>query len=73
MQWAHQVTEVRVLTIKRKRKPLLTPLLGPSFSYIEIKKLLDQTRIKYVKDDKIEKTVAKLINDGKTIGWCQGR
>jgi len=58
---------------KRKRKTLLTPLLGPSFSDIEIKKLLDQSRIKYVKDNHIEKTVAKLINDGKTVGWFQGR
>ena len=52
---------------------MLTPLLGPSFSDIEIKKLLDQSRIKYVKDNHIEKTVAKLINDGKTVGWFQGR
>ena len=58
---------------KRKRKTLLTPLLGPSFSDVEISNLLDQSRIKYVKDNHIEKTVAKLINDGKTIGWFQGR
>ena len=58
---------------KRKRKTLLTPLLGPSFSDVEISNLLDQSRIKYVKDNHIEKTVAKLISDGKTVGWFQGR
>ena len=58
---------------KRKRKGLLTPLLGPSFSDTEIENLLDQSRIKYVKDNHIEKTVAKLINNGKTVGWFQGK
>jgi len=57
----------------RKRKNLLTAFLGPSYNDIEIKNLLDQARIKYVKDEKIEKTVAKLIDTGHIVGWFQGR
>ena len=58
---------------KASRKYVLTALLGPSFSNSEIKELLEQSRINYVEDKNIEKTVAKLINQNKTIGWFQSR
>ena len=57
----------------RERKTLLTPLLGPSYKDDEIEILLDQARIRYVKDDEIEKTTAKLIDAGHIVGWFQGR
>jgi carbamoyltransferase len=58
---------------KTPRRQFLTALLGPSFSNLEIKKLLEQSRINYVEDKNIEKTVANLINKNKTVGWFQSR
>ncbi len=53
-----------------------TAYLGPEFSNNEIKKYLDDNKIKYAKfnDDKelIAKT-AKLIHNSNVIGWFQGR
>ena len=58
---------------KHQEDMFLTALLGPSFSNLEIKKLLEQSRINYVEDKNIEKTVANLINKNKTVGWFQSR
>ena len=58
---------------KTSRRQFLTALLGPSFSNLDIKKLLEQSRINYVEDKNIEKTVANLINKNKTVGWFQSR
>ena len=57
----------------RLSKKEMTPYLGPSFSDFEIEDLLKKSRIKYVKEKNIEKKVAKLLNENKTIGWFQGR
>ncbi|MFA6432163.1 MAG: carbamoyltransferase C-terminal domain-containing protein, partial [Candidatus Margulisiibacteriota bacterium] len=46
---------------------------GPEFSDAEIKKALDNYRIKYQKMDKIEAYAAKKIAEGKLIGWFQGK
>ena len=49
--------------------------LGPSYSYEEIKKFLDDNEIKYkiLKEEEIAKKTAKLIRDENVIGWFQGR
>lgn len=46
---------------------------GPEFSENEIKKALDESKLKYRKSDNICLEVAKKIYDGKIIGWFQGR
>lgn len=48
---------------------------GPSFSSKEIKKFLDQNRIKYkeLASEELVKTTARLIAEDKIVGWFQGR
>ncbi len=50
-------------------------LLGPSFSNAEIKDFLDKKGYKYTQLEETElfKVVAKLIAEGKAIGWFQGQ
>ncbi|MBN2545353.1 MAG: carbamoyltransferase [Spirochaetes bacterium] len=50
--------------------------LGPQYSDEEIKKMLDDKKIKYtyIKEDKeFIKTIAKLIYDNNIVGWFYGR
>jgi carbamoyltransferase len=46
---------------------------GPEFSNEEIKAELDLDKLKYTHHQDIAKKCAELINDGKIIGWFQGR
>ena len=46
---------------------------GPSYSDSEIKKELDICQLNYKKLDNTASEVAKLLNEGKVIGWFQGR
>lgn len=46
--------------------------LGPSFSNEEIRRTLDENGLKYEQSEGVEKATAKLIADGKVIGWFQG-
>ena len=46
---------------------------GPEFSNEEIKADLDLDKLKYTHHQDIAKKCAELINDGKVIGWFQGR
>jgi len=57
----------------KNRKNLLSPFIGPSFDESEIERLLNQSRLKYKSIKNIEKEVAKLISQGKCVGWFQGR
>ena len=50
-----------------------SPYYGPSFSDLEIQKELDVCQIKYTKLSNTPQQVASLLNDGKVIGWFQGR
>ncbi|MFH1855865.1 MAG: carbamoyltransferase C-terminal domain-containing protein [Candidatus Omnitrophota bacterium] len=61
---------------KFKRKPLKDVYLGPSYSDEEIEKALKKYKIKYSKiEDEavIAKKTAKLIAEGKIIGFFRGR
>ena len=50
-----------------------SPYYGPSFSDLEIQKELDICQIKYTKLSNTPQQVASLLNNGKVIGWFQGR
>jgi len=50
--------------------------LGPEYSWLDIEKTAKKFKANYIKYDdfdKLCKDVAKLINEGKVIGWFQGR
>ena len=49
--------------------------LGPKYTNNEIKRTLDKLRIRYefINTDKIFNKTIKLIIQGKTVGWFQGR
>lgn len=47
--------------------------LGPSFDNNQIKKVLDEAKIKYKYIKEIEKIGARLLSKGKIIAWFQGR
>ncbi|MDD5331710.1 MAG: carbamoyltransferase [Candidatus Nanoarchaeia archaeon] len=60
----------------KKREVLKTAYLGPEYSHAEIKKFLDENKIKYseFKNEKeIIKEISKLIFNNNVIGWFQGR
>jgi carbamoyltransferase len=65
--------------MKKKRTAdsvLRSAYLGPGYETKEIKKFLDQNKIKYSvfkNDTEIVKTTAKLIHNNNVIGWFQGR
>lgn len=46
--------------------------LGPEYSDDEVERILRHTSLRYEKID-IAKTVARLLADGKIVGWFQGR
>ncbi len=56
----------------QREKPL-SAFLGPSFKKEEIRSLLDQFRLNYTEEKDIAESASRLIADGKTIGWFQGR
>ena len=57
----------------RIRKQALSPFLGPSFDNSEIESLLNRFRLSYTKENNISKIAAQKINNGKIVGWFQGR
>jgi len=63
--------------LKNKRNFVFdSAYLGPQYSDEEIRKMLDDKKIKYtyIKEDKeFIKTVAKLIYDNNIVGWFYGR
>lgn len=46
---------------------------GPEYKDEEIEKMLKESKIKYEKSNNIEEDIAKEINEGKIVAWCQGR
>ncbi len=65
------------LFIKNKKtmnKPeTLSAYLGPSFTKSDIKEVLDRHRLIYKEHENITKVVAQKLDQGKTVGWFQGR
>ena len=62
--------------LKKKRSYVMNQVfLGPEFSKAEIKKYLDENKIKYkeLSEKELLTTTAKLIADNKIVGWFQGR
>jgi len=56
-------------------KPLIyyqTPFLGKVYSRNQIKQTLNKKGVKYIKPKNIYEEVAKLISEGKIVGWFQG-
>ena len=46
---------------------------GPEFSNSEIEKTLNEAKVRFRKVTDIEETVAKELEEGKIVGWFQGR
>lgn len=47
--------------------------LGPSYSDSQIKVVLDKYKLNYIREEEIEKKVAKLLSQGKIIGRFDGK
>ena len=59
--------------LKQKPKPISSPYLGSKYSEKEIKKELINNNSNFTKPKNITFIVAKLLSQGKIIGWYQGR
>lgn len=46
---------------------------GPQFTNDTLRRILQNRNIPFVSDENIAKTCAKLLSEGKIIGWFQGR
>ncbi len=48
---------------------------GPSFTNDEVKKKLDElgANYKFLEDDQLNEICAKLVSEGKAVGWFQGK
>lgn len=57
----------------KQREEQVHNYYGPKFSDPEIKETLDKYKIRYTYIEDIEKYTAKLIFEGKIVGWFQGR
>ena len=58
---------------KRKISKFMNPYLGPNFSKNEIKYFLDSRNIPNTFSNNIAEETAKLLEDGKIIGWFQSK
>lgn len=47
--------------------------LGPEYSREQIRKLLDSYGLQYTELDDVESEAARLLSEGKVVGWFQGR
>ncbi len=50
-----------------------SPYLGNEFDDTEIKSILENSKIKFTEPNDIAYSAAKLIDQGKIVGWFQGR
>lgn len=57
----------------KKREEQVHNYYGPQFSDEEIKKTLDKYKVSYTYVKDIEEHTAKLISQGKIVGWFQNR
>ena len=55
------------------RERLETAYLGPEYSDEEIEKLLKEAKVSYERPENLESRVADLLEEGKIVGWFQGR
>lgn len=46
---------------------------GPSYSDAEVERILKACKLCYSYEESIEQSVARLLADGKVVGWFQGR
>ena len=51
----------------------MSAYLGPSFKKSEVKEVLDRFRLNYSECENIAEVTAKLISEGNSVGWFQGR
>ena len=58
---------------KQRLTKMTHAYLGPDYSDEQVKEILDQAMVRYVKSEDIAHDVAKLLFDGKIVGWFQGR
>ena len=58
---------------KKRNAPLMHNYFGPQFSALQIRESLEGFKIPYTYEKNIEFITAKLISEGKIIGWFQGR
>ena len=56
----------------RRVSPLPHLFLGPSFSDDEIEETLKQCGVDYIACDDVADETARLLSDGKVVGWFQG-
>ena len=62
----------KMLIEKKRPFKILSPYLGPKFSKNEIEKILIDHKLVYRESKNICKETAKLIKNGKIVGWFQG-
>lgn len=58
---------------KLPKSPLKEIYYGISFSDEEIERILRSCKLKYEREENIEKKTAELVSQGKVVGWFQGR
>jgi carbamoyltransferase len=67
---------IHYLVKERKVKSKITrnPFLGPEYLYNDVKRALQGHKYKHFMSEKgLREFVAKKLNDGKVVGWFQGR
>ena len=65
---------VHNVVLKQPRCPrLMTPYLGPEFTEAEMEEALKKNKLDSKRPDSIAKAAARLLADGKIVGWFQGR
>ncbi len=57
----------------RKAEEITQNYFGPDFSDFEIKKILENSKVKYYKPKNLHHAVANGIADGKFVGWFNGK
>jgi len=66
-----QIADLKVT--KNLPKKISNLYLGKDFKSNEIKKILNNNKIKYYRFSNLEKKIAKYLSEGKIVGWFQGR
>lgn len=67
LEKAHQIDEYS------NSKRIEHIYLGPRYSNLQIKKVLDELKISYKRSNEIHKLAAQSLAKGKIVGWFQGR
>ena len=56
-----------------RRTVMKSALWGPEFTNQQIQQVLDEAKLAYQRSDNVPAETARLIADGKIVGWFQGR